>query len=197
MRILKAVAVMGACAMCCGCGYTFQGSGTVLPPDVKTVYIPPVENNTTEAVITPLVTEALRDRFDRFGAVTVVESANAADAILTTRVLMLKRATDTSTAKTDTTLQQDTVVTLAAELRRMSGPVLWRNPRMMVSYSYGTTSESVLTTSAGFAGGAIGASDLGSLDSREISRSQERQAFAEIADEIAKRIYNEAVAPDF
>ncbi len=192
-RSLLAVVV----SLLCGCGYTFQGSGSVLPPDVKTVYVPSVENNTTEAILTPLITEALRDRFDRFGAVTVVESISGADAELIVKVLTLKRSSDTTTSRTDNTLQQFSTLTLSAELRRVSGAVLWKNPKFTFTYSYGTSSQSVVTTSARFASGNLSSSDLSQLDSREVSRGQEQQVFGDMAEAVAKKIYEDAVVPEF
>jgi len=180
-----------------GCGYTFQGSGSVLPADVKKIYIPMVDNNTTESTLTQLLTEALRDQFDRYGAVTVVEESATADAVLNVKILQLKRGTSTATAKTDLALQQDTVVTIGAELRRVTGSILWREAQISVSQSYGTTSGSVLTSSAGFAGGSISASDLANLNTREVSRTQEQDILTVMSETIARKIYERSVAPDF
>ncbi len=179
------------------CGYTFQGSGSILPPDVKKVYIPLVENNSAEATLTTQLTESLRDRFDRYGAVTVVDEINEADAVLNAKILKVKRGTTTSTARTDTTLQQDIVLTLSAELKRVTGPVLWKTNRMSITQSYGTTSGSVNTSSALFASGGLSASNLGGLDTRELARGQEEEVFNQMVEDAAKKIYEEAVAPDF
>lgn len=183
-----------------GCGYTFQGSGSVLPPDVKRIYIPRVENNSAEFQLTSLVTESLRDRFERFGVVAVVDELGDADAVLRARILKIKRNTATSTSKTDTALQVDTTMTFAAELRRVSGPVLWRNTNLAVTKSFGSASAAVVTTSPQFAGGTLSPSDLASLEAtgtREVARGQESEAFNQIADEAARIVYDAAVAPDF
>lgn len=179
------------------CGYQLQGGGSVLPPDVKQVYIPLVENNSTEAQLTLLMTEALRDRFERFGVLTVTDSANEADAILKARIKGLKKEVRSSTAGTDTALQYDLVITVAAELQKIGGGLLYRESDMRISRAYGATSGTVVTSSADFAGGSLSGGDLGSLDSREVSRGQEQELYLEIADLVAKRIYDEAVAPDF
>jgi Lipopolysaccharide-assembly len=180
-----------------GCGYTFTGSGSTLPPDVKRVYIPLVQNNSSEPGIARVMTEALRDRFDRYGAVTVVDSDNEADAILTAKILRLVREADTVQSNTDRTLQQQTSIIMSSELKRRTGEVLFRNPQMVVTASYGTQSDVVVTSSSEFAGGTLNAQDLERLDVRELSRGQERQALDDLADQAAKRIYDEAVAPDF
>jgi outer membrane lipopolysaccharide assembly protein LptE/RlpB len=180
-----------------GCGYAFQGSGSVLPADVRSVYVPIVENNSTEIGLNAMLTEAIRDRFERFGVVRVVEDMNDADAVLRARILRVKKGTASVTSGTDTALQQDLVMTVAAELRRVTGPVLWRASDLTVSKSIGATSGAVVTSSADFASGGLGAGDVDQLDSREVSRGQEAEAMQQLAEDTAKRIYDEAVAPDF
>jgi outer membrane lipopolysaccharide assembly protein LptE/RlpB len=187
----------GCLVVLCGCGYQFQGSGSALPPDVKFIAIPRVENITAEPGLSTVLTEALRDEFDRYGAVTVVENESQADAVLRTRLISVVRNTDTVTSTTDAALELSTSLTLAGELRRRSGGVLWRNDAVVVSKSFGADSGVVVTSSADFAGGSLGSQDLGSLDTREVSRSQEQEALVELADRAARTIYQEAVAPEF
>lgn len=194
---LKTVAICAVVLLVSGCGYEFQGSGSVLPADVKRVYIPIAENNSTEPALALLVTEAVRDRFERFGVVSIVDEQKDADAILQAKVLKVKHDTNTVSGRADTALQQNTTLSLAAELRRVSGPVLWRNPNLSVTKVFGSTAGSVVTTSADFAGSGLSSSDIGSLDSRELARGQEQQALSDLADLAARRIYDDAVAPDF
>jgi len=180
-----------------GCGYGFQGSGSVLPPDVKRVYIPMAENNTSEPGLSLLLSEALRDQFERYGVLSVVSDSESADAVLRAKILKLRRETRTVTSNTDTALQLMTIMTVAAELRRVSGPVLWRNSGLSASKAFGTSSDVVVTSSAEFAGGNLGAGDLSALDTREISRGQEKEAIADLTEQVARRVYDEAVAPEF
>jgi outer membrane lipopolysaccharide assembly protein LptE/RlpB len=180
-----------------GCGYTFSGGGSVLPPEIKRVAIPLVENSSTETGLTTVVTEALRDQFERYGVLSVVEETKDADAVLNARILKVRRATSTVSARDDGALQQDTSMVIAAELRRTDGPVLWRNKRIVVTKVFATSSDTVVTSSVDFAVGTIGASDLQGLDSREISRGQEQEALNSLADQAARIIYDQAVMPDF
>ncbi|MCB0339719.1 MAG: hypothetical protein KDD53_08945 [Bdellovibrionales bacterium] len=169
----------------------------MLPTDVQRVYIPRVENATTETSLTSMVTEALRDRFERYGVLTVVEEIGGADAVLNVQVKDLKRDTKSVTSGTDTALQYVAVITLSGELSRVTGGVLWRNPRIRVAKAYGLTSDVVVTSSADFASGSLGSGDLGALGEREVSRGQEQETFLELSDEVAKKIYESAVLPDF
>ncbi|MCB0351979.1 MAG: hypothetical protein KDD64_00590 [Bdellovibrionales bacterium] len=180
-----------------GCGYTFRGGESVLPPDVKRVYIPRTENITSEQGLELVLTEALRDEFERYGVLTVVEGNEQADAVLRSKITSVKRETRTVTSNTDTALQLTTVMRVAAELKRKNGTSLWRNKAVVVSKAFGTDQSAVVTTSAEFAGGSIGSSTLSSLDNRELSRGQEQQAFEDLSEQVARRIYSEAVLPEF
>lgn len=180
-----------------GCGYTFQGSGSVLPVDVKSVYVEAVQNESSEPGLSRILTDALRDRFDRFGTVTVVDSPNQADALLSTRVKSVDRDTLTSTSATDAALQTRIKVSLASELKRSGGEILWRNPNMVVSKLSGAASGAVVTSSTSFLGGSLSAGDLGKLDNREVQRLEGQQALTAVAEDAAAAIYTAAVLPDF
>ena len=196
----KTVLCIFSAAVLAACGYTFQGGGSVLPPDVKRVCIPLAENDSVETGLTLLLTEAVRDQFDRYGVITVVDELKEADAVLRLKILKVKRGTGTVTSRTDETFQLDTTLTLAAELKRITGQTLWRNPAISVTRTYGATGNAVVTSSADFAGGLIGGNDLAALQasgSQEVARSQEREALAYLSERAARIIYDSAVAPDF
>ena len=155
------------------CGYTFRGSGSVLPPDVKAIFIPLAENNSTKIGLAEIVTESMREEFDSYGAVSTVN------------------------AESNTAVQMDTTMYLAAELRRVTGPVLWRDGAIKVTKAYGTNASVVVETSPDFASGSISSSDLSSLSTREISRGQEASALNTLATDAARIVYAKSVAPDF
>ena len=179
------------------CGYTFRGSGSVLPADVKNIYIPRVENGSTELGLADVVTEALREEFDSYGTVSVVEKQGTADAILKVVINDVKNTTSTVDPTTNTALQMDTTMFIGGELRRTTGQVLWRENNMKVSKGYAANQNVVVTTSPDFASGSISSSDLASLSSRDISRGQEAQALNDLASDAARMVYDKAVAPDF
>ncbi|NMC63804.1 MAG: LptE family protein [SAR324 cluster bacterium] len=180
-----------------GCGYTFHGAGSDLPPDVKRIAIPFVENNSAETGLAAIVTEALRDQFEKYGTLTVVDESEDFDAILNAKILSVSRQTGTVTAQTDTALQLDTILTLSADIKRPNGQLLWQNPRMRISKTVGADKGSVVTSSADFASGPSGAQDLANLSDREIFRGQEQNALEGLAEQAAASIYEDAVIPDF
>lgn len=197
MGMIRVVVFLALTLAASGCGYTFRGSGSVLPADVKNIYIPNVENGSTEIGLGDVVTESLREEFDSYGVVSVVERQSEADAILKVRITDVKRTTSTVRANSNTALQMDTTMNIAGELRRSTGQVLWRDSQIRVTKGYGADKSVVVATSPDFASGSISRSDLASLSTREISRGQEANALNSLAEEAARLVYDKAVAPDF
>lgn len=180
-----------------GCGYTFRNSGSVLPNTVKKIYIPFAENRSTEGQLTRLLTESLRDEFERYGVVTVVEEPSEADATLRITIMELKRRSLTVAGRSSTDNQRTTSLLIRGELKDRDGKVLWQEPSLNVGKGFGTSRAAVVTSGAGFVGGTLGAGDLAGLGERELQRGQEQAALSDLADEAAAQIYEEAVAEPF
>jgi outer membrane lipopolysaccharide assembly protein LptE/RlpB len=195
LRMIQAIIIGLSCS---ACGYTFQGSGSTLPEDVTSIHIPQVGNQSPETKFTKLLTESLRDRFDRYGVVTVLESPARADSLLEADIKQIERSTSTSTSSSDFALQNAITVTIAAQLkRRDTGQVLWANPNMTITKVYGAAGNTVVTSSPTFSAGSLNAQDLNALSDREIARGQEREVFAQISDQVALQVYEQAVMPEF
>ena len=195
MRRIGLLAVLFAAVQ--GCGYAFQGSGSILPQDIKTVAIPLAENNTTEPGLGQRFTEALRSRFDRYGAVKVVEDEDEADAVLYAKVVDVESKVSDVTSTTDIELESELVLTIAAELRRRNGQLLYKNGGMSISDSAASDRNVVVTSSSQFAQSDISSGQLDNLGSREVARGAGTQVLEDLLEEASRRLYLEAVAADF
>ena len=183
-----------------GCGYTFQGSGSVLPPDVRKVYIPLAENNTTETALGQRLTEALRSRFERYGVVEVVEHESDSDAVLRAKIIDIDTKVSGVSRDTDVEVESFLYMTVAAELKKRNGQVLYRNTALTAYEPVAGTGDTVVTTSSSFAQGSVSADTiqaLGDQGAREVARSQETAALDDLLDEISRKLYLDAVAADF
>lgn len=180
-----------------GCGYQFQGSGSILPDDVKKIAIGMVDNETTEPGLGPKFTEILRSRFERYGVVEVVDDPGDADAILKTSIRSLNTRVTSVTGDTDVAVEQELVMTVSSDLKRRNGQVLWRNDNMQTDGAFANTGDTVVTSSSQFAQGGISSSTLGGLGAREISRGQQEETLNDLMEEAAKNLYLQAVASDF
>ena len=184
-------------AVVTACGYTFTGSGSVLPPDIKKIYIPAVENNTTEVNLARQLTDAMQDQFERYGVVSIVDKLTDADAVLNIVIKSVTKDSKTSTSGTDTTLQYDIKMVISADLQRVTGQPIWHNHSISASQSYGATGSVVVTSSADFALSSLNASDISNMSSREVARGQESAALENISARLAKAVYDQAIAPEF
>lgn len=184
-------------ALTSGCGYVFQGSSSILPSSVRKIYIPSVSNSTTDARISGSLTEALRDRFDRGGVISLVDNLSEADAVLEVRIRQFQSGAMTTSSATNQALQVDNAMVVSGVLRRVSGQVLWTNPEMRVFRGSAATRGAVVTSSAEFASSGLAASDVLSLNDREVARSQQQSALLGLVDTAARKIFEEAVAPSF
>lgn len=179
------------------CGYRLQGSGSVLPSDIKTVSIRTSENNTTFTGLGPQFAEKLRSRFERYGVVRLVDSGEPADAEFITRIVSIDSENRDVQGRSNIQVEQSLKLEVFAELRKKNGQILYRNPAMIVVESFGTVSSNVVTSSSSFASGNLTPGSLGTLTQREVARGQAAETLEGLLDEAARKLYLEAVASDF
>lgn len=179
------------------CGFQFQGSGSILPAEIKNIYIEDSVNNSTNSIVGISLTEALKDRFDRYATLSVVDSENESDAILKSEIVSLAEQSKSVTASSDIALELDTILIISAELIATSGRKLWSSEKMRFISSYGASSSAVVTSSASFTGGNLNSGDLAALNERELARGQEDLVIEDLVEDAAKKIYNDAVLPEF
>jgi outer membrane lipopolysaccharide assembly protein LptE/RlpB len=179
------------------CGYGFQGSGSVLPNDIKTLAIRRSANLTTVPGIGLQFTEKLVSRFSRYGVVEVVGSGKDADAELVTSIKNVQVRVRDTTGETDIALEYDMEFTVSAILRRRNGQVLYKNDGIKSVETFGGQSDVVVTSSSDFAQGGISADTLSSLSAREVTRGQGRVVLDDLMDESARKLYLDSVAASF
>ncbi|MGE0639158.1 MAG: LPS assembly lipoprotein LptE [Thermoanaerobaculia bacterium] len=74
------VAAVAAAVLMVGCGYALVGRGSTLPPEVKSVYLKPLENLTQRASVDQILTQALSSELVNRKSFSVVPDAASADA---------------------------------------------------------------------------------------------------------------------
>lgn len=125
-RLLAAVVLLALSGLG-GCGYSLRPS---LPPHIKTIHIPVLENRTREPGIEDFITQALTQAFVTSGQVKIAESAERADAVLQGTIIeysLTSLAFDRSANVTQYRLQ----IALALTLRdRANNTIIWRHERI-------------------------------------------------------------------
>lgn len=196
-RAVLGAALAGFSLAASGCGYQFQGSTSILPPDVKKIAIARVENDTTYSTVGFRLEEELRSQFERYGVVEVVDEPRTADAVLYAKVTNVDTRVRNVTSNTDVAIDEELFMTVSADLRRKNGQTLYKDPNILTTESFASVADTVVTSSSSFAQGSINADTLGSLGQREISRGQEDQSLDALIEETARKIYLNAVAAGF
>jgi outer membrane lipopolysaccharide assembly protein LptE/RlpB len=70
-----------------GCGYALVGRGSNIPPDVKNVFLQPLENRTQRSQVEQALTRAIADELVTRQRFAVVGSADQADAVISGSVV--------------------------------------------------------------------------------------------------------------
>jgi len=78
----KIVVLAAACVLAAQCGYRLRGTGTFLPPGIKTVSVPMFKNFSTRYDLDVTLTQGVIDEFVARGKVEVIDDAENADAVL-------------------------------------------------------------------------------------------------------------------
>jgi outer membrane lipopolysaccharide assembly protein LptE/RlpB len=76
------VLLVAALAVAAGCGYRLRGTGSSLPPGIRTVSVPVFKNLTTRYELDVKLTRAVIDELVARGQVSVAADPAAADAVL-------------------------------------------------------------------------------------------------------------------
>ncbi len=128
-----------------GCGYHFQGAGTGLPPEIRTIAIPMFGNRTLETGVETEVTRALTAKFVSAARLQVTEKASA-DALLTGTVQGIENyPIGVSGGTIQSATQYRFAVTVAMTLSQPStGKVLWKG--QMTEYRIYSVAASLAAT---------------------------------------------------
>jgi outer membrane lipopolysaccharide assembly protein LptE/RlpB len=146
MGVLLVAAIAAAAA---GCGYRLRGTGSSLPPGIRTVSVPVFKNLTTRYELDVKLTRAVIDELVARGKVAVGADPAAADAVLEGEItgFTANPVGFTGTGQADRyTLTVTAKVTLK---ERATAKALFTNPAFIYQQEYsvppGSSFESVQT----------------------------------------------------
>lgn len=80
--IIKKIFWLAAFLLISGCGYHLVGTGTTLPPHLKTIAIPVFDNSSSQPNIHRDMTNVIRQSFINDGRLKVVGATNKADLVM-------------------------------------------------------------------------------------------------------------------
>lgn len=124
-----------------GCGYRLSGTGTFLPPEIRTIAVAPFENRSARPEIEVRTTEAVARELSRRGGYKVVTDKAQADAYLEGAVTDF-RTTPVQFNDQGRATRLETAVVLRASLRDLkSGEVLWSQASLLFRDQYDVQQE--------------------------------------------------------
>jgi hypothetical protein len=129
-----AVALLGVFAV--GCGYALVGQASSLPPDIATIFIAPLDNETNRAQVEQFLTDSITDEMLTRRRYTVVRSSGEADAQLLGAITGFRV---TPITFDDEGLASEYEITITADVRfeRVeSEEVIWGNDNYLFRETY-------------------------------------------------------------
>ena len=119
-----------------GCGYALAGRGSNLPPDIKTVGIPLLENRTQYSRLEIVMTERLRTDFIGRNKYPVVPDTTGVDAILKGEIVNFSLQTAALNEQQLSSRQLVTIVLKVALVKASTNEVLWSNDALTFRDEY-------------------------------------------------------------
>lgn len=129
INVFRGLACVGLAACLTGCaGYQL---GSMLPPDIKTVYVPTFVNKTTEPLIEVDTTRAVIEELQRDGSLKIASQEDA-DAVLEVTLREYRIEAVAYRKEQKTTAKEYRIVMIASILmkRRTDDSVVVENPRV-------------------------------------------------------------------
>ena len=129
--VLAAVLLFAA-----GCGYRLRGTGSVLPPQIKTVSIPMFKNLTTRFELDVKLTRAVINEFVVRGKVTVAADAARSDAVLEGEITSFSATPIGFSGGNQADKYNITVTAKVTLMDRASARPLFSNPSFVFQQEY-------------------------------------------------------------
>jgi hypothetical protein len=127
-RIASVVSVAIAIVLMSGClGYRV---GTLLPADIKTIYVPTFKNRTGERNLEIQATNAVIDQLNRDGTLIVVSKQEDADSMVEVTIVEYQRKAVRYRDVTDPAEYRVTIVTRATFTDLTDNKVFWKDKRI-------------------------------------------------------------------
>ena len=146
---LTASALAAVLLFAAGCGYRLRGTGSSLPPQIKTVSIPMFKNLTTRFELDVKLTRAVISEFVSRGRVAVTADAARSDAVLEGEITSFSATPIGFSGGNQADKYNITVMAKVTLKDRTSAKPLFSNPAFVFQQEYdvppGTNFESLET----------------------------------------------------
>ncbi len=193
-RALGALAV--ALVVLAGCGYRFGGNRRSFAPEVRTIGVQALANETREIGVEKRLALAIEREFAIRGPLRVATPAAAGDLVLSGTVRAVE---DRPVAfnRQDEVLIYQTTLTLDLELRRRdTGELVWQVRDLRAVDDYESVASVIVTTSSDFRSATLNARDLGGFTDVQLAESRRRLGLERSVGALARDVYH-AIMEEF
>lgn len=144
---IAAAALLGALAASAACGYRLRGTGTSLPPGIRTISVPVFKNRTTRFELDVKLTRAVVNELVARGKVGIGADPATADAVLEGEITGFRAAPIGFSGANQADRYNVTVTAKVTLKDRRSAATLFDNPDFVYQQEYdvppGTSFESL------------------------------------------------------
>jgi outer membrane lipopolysaccharide assembly protein LptE/RlpB len=131
-----ALALLALAAALSGCGYALVGRGSTLPPDIRRVYLKPIENRTPRQQVDQFLTTALGNELVKRQRFQLTASREGADAEISGAVTGFG-ATPVTFDQTGRATSYEISLSVAIVFKRIAdNKVIWQNKNYTYRESY-------------------------------------------------------------
>jgi hypothetical protein len=184
-------------ALCvAGCGYGFGRGGRVFAPELRTLGVEALSNDTREAGLEKRIALAIEREFAMRGPFHIASTPDEGDLLLSGAV---RQAVDRPVAfnSKDEVLTYQTVLALDLELRRRdTGALLWQAKGLRETGDFETVASVIVTTSSDFRRSTLNAEDLGAFTDIQLAESRRRETLDRMLRSLAHDVYDQ-IMEDF
>ena len=187
----RGVVALLAVVVATGCGYHFTGTGRSFAPEVHTLGVEALINDTREFGLEKRIALALEREFAMRGPLRIAASPSAGDLVLSGRI---RQAEDRPVAfnRNDEVLVYHTVVALDLDLRRReTGDIVWQARGLRATGDYETVASVIVATSSEFRSSTLNAEDLGAFTDIQLAESRRRQMMERMIGGLARDVYDQ------
>ncbi len=188
--------LLAAAVLLAGCGYGFSAGGRTFAPELRSIGVEALANDTREAGIEKRIALALEREFAMRGPFRIAARPAEGDVVLSGTV---RQAVDRPVAfnSKDEVLTYQTVLALDLELRRRdTGALLWQTKGLRETGDFESVASVIVTTSSDFRSSTLNAEDLGAFTDIQLAESRRRETLERMLQTLAHDVYDQ-IMEDF
>lgn len=141
--------ILALCGFAAACGYHLRGTGTFLPPHIKTLYVPMFKNETTRFQLDLKLTQAVVNEFTARSKVEVSTDEGKSDAVLLGDIVTFNVSPIALSSQGGADRYNITVVARVVLRDKVKNRIIFANPSFLYIQEYevseGTDFESMET----------------------------------------------------